>query len=141
QILLNSRSADTPNGLGNEHGLLGRGLMDHTWGAGVRGVLPGRFEEFVEYGRRPTGLCIPRFRNIDGEDSDADFVRGYFYQGSASRRPPQGTEGFGLALKRRLRIPGPWQLRLSAIGEGLPHPDNRVSLDDSKVDRFGVPQV
>ena len=92
QILLNSRSEAMPNGLGNEHDVLGRYLMDHTWGSGATGTLPG-LTEYVEYGRRPTGLYIPRFRNVDGQE-DVPFVRGYNYQSwGGGRSAPEDWSG------------------------------------------------
>ena len=40
-ILLNSRSETFPNGLGNSSGELGHNLMDHHYGMGASGILPG----------------------------------------------------------------------------------------------------
>ena len=141
QILLNSRSDAAPNGLGNNHDVLGRYLMDHTFGTGATGVIPG-YTEYVEYGRRPTGMYVPRFRNVDGQDADADFVRGYNYQTwSPYRKEPEDFSGFGADLKARMRIPGPWVLSLYAFCEVLPRRENRMMLDDSRPDRFGIPQV
>ena len=101
----------------------------------------GQFEQFVEYGRRPCGFYIPRFRNLPGEESTRDFVRGYGYQGAARRLPPNGGAGFGADLKQRLRVPGPWQIYLVGFGEVLPRLDNRVRLSETAVDGFGIPQV
>lgn len=141
QILLNSRSEAMPNGLGNDHDILGRYLVDHTWGAGATGVLPG-YTDYVEYGRRPTAMYIPRFRNLNGRDADADFLRGYNYQSwGGGRGRATDTSGFGADLKRRLRVPGPWTLPLYGFGECLPYKDNRVTLSKTAVDRFGIPQV
>ncbi len=141
QILLNSRSEAAPNGLGNNHDVLGRYLMDHTFGTGATGEIPG-YTEYVEYGRRPTGMYVPRFRNIDGQDEDADFVRGYNYQTwSPYRKEPQDFSGFGADLKARMRVPGPWVLSLYAFCEVLPQWENRMTLDESNPDRFGVPQI
>jgi len=141
QILLNSKSAAAPNGLGNNHDVLGRYLMDHVFWTGATGTLPG-YEQYVEYGRRPTGMYIPRFRNLDGRDDNADFVRGYNYQSwGPGRAMPADHSGFGRDLKHRLRVPGPWKLPLHAFGEALPYRDNRMTLDEKHPDRFGIPQV
>jgi choline dehydrogenase-like flavoprotein len=40
RILLNSSTSRHSEGLGNSSGLLGRGLMDHSTGAGASGELP-----------------------------------------------------------------------------------------------------
>jgi hypothetical protein len=49
------------------------------------GDIPG-MTEFIEYGRRPGGVYIPRFRNVGGEEG-VGFRRGYGYQGGARREP------------------------------------------------------
>ena len=107
QVLLNSRSEAMPNGLGNNHDVLGRYVIDHIYEIGATGTFHGQFEEYVEYGRRPNGLYIPRYRNLPGEESAQDYVRGYGYQGDTDRSPPQDSGGFGAGLKQRLRVPGP----------------------------------
>ena len=141
QILLNSRSEAMPHGLGNTHDVLGRYIMDHLYGVRAFGTLRGRFERYVEYGRRPTGFYIPRFRNLAGQESMRSFVRGYGYQGAARRLPPRGGAGFGAELKQRLRVPGPWQITVAGFGEALPRRENRIRLSETAVDRFGIPQI
>lgn len=136
QILMNSR----PAGGGRSHfdasGTLGRYVMDHIFRVGIQGEIPG-MEDLIEYGRRPGGVYIPRFRNI-GKDEDVGFKRGYGYQGSASR-DPAAPVGFGAAMKHGMRKYGPWTFSMGAFGECLPYADNRVTLHPDKVDRFGVP--
>ncbi|HLT90080.1 MAG TPA: GMC family oxidoreductase [Woeseiaceae bacterium] len=141
QILLNSRDERHPNGLANGSGVLGRYLMDHTFGTGVSGVIPG-FLDRDTIGARPNGIYIPRFRNLDGQDPDAPFLRGYGFQGGASRQNwSREVPGFGKALKEELARPGPWVMHLGGFGEILPYAGNRMLLDERKVDRFGIPQV
>lgn len=141
QILLNSRSERHPNGLANGSGALGRYLMDHTFGTGIRGVVPG-FLDRNTIGARPNGIYIPRFRNLAGQDADTGFIRGYGFQGSASRLGwSRDVPGFGKTLKRELARPGPWVMHLGGFGEILPYAGNRMLLDEKKVDRFGIPQV
>jgi choline dehydrogenase-like flavoprotein len=112
--------------------------MDHLLKVGMGGEIPG-MAEFTEYGRRPGGVYIPRFRNNDPNE-DVGFRRGYGYQGSASRSP-RGPVGFGESMKHGMRAYGPWLFGMQAFGECLPYEDNRVSLHPSKVDRFGTPQL
>jgi choline dehydrogenase-like flavoprotein len=136
QILMNSR----PAGSGNSHfdgsGTLGRYVMDHIFRVSITGEVPG-MTEYIEYGRRPGGVYIPRFRNVGGEEG-IGFRRGYGYQGSA-RRDPAYPQGFGASMKQGMRGYGPWMFSMGAFGECLPYEDNRVTLHDDKVDRFGVP--
>ena len=141
QILLNSRSQAMPNGLGNAHDLLGRYIVDHVYGIRAFGTFRGQFGQYVEYGRRPNGFYIPRFRNLPDRETAQDFLRGYGYQGAARRLPPESGAGFGAGLKQRLRMPGPWQIYMLGFGEVLPNPDNRVLLSEAAFDRFGIPQA
>jgi choline dehydrogenase-like flavoprotein len=141
QILLNSKSERYPNGLANGSGVLGRYLMDHTFGTWVHGVIPG-FRDRNTIGARPNGIYVPRFRNLDGNDEDASFLRGYGFQGGASRSDwKRDAPGFGKAFKAEISEPGPWGMGFGGFGEILPYADNRMLLDDKKTDRFGIPQV
>jgi choline dehydrogenase-like flavoprotein len=141
QILLNSTSEQHPNGLANSSGALGRYMMDHTFGTWVRGDIPG-FLNRNTIGARPNGTYIPRFRNLQGKDDGVSFLRGYGFQGGASRGGTnRDVPGFGKQLKAQLAQPGPWEMGLGGFGEILPYADNRVLLDDKAVDRFGIPQV
>lgn len=137
QILMNSRAANGHSHF-NSSGTLGRYVMDHIFRVGVEGDIPG-MEEFIEYGRRPGGVYIPRFRNNDG-DGDVGFKRGYGYQGGAYRSPSKPV-GFGASMKQGMRKYDGWKFRMGAFGECLPYEDNRISLNPDKVDRFGVPLV
>lgn len=142
QILLNSASRRFPNGLSNRSGALGHYLMDHIYAAGAEGEMEGMTDRYY-YGHRPNGIYIPRFRNLDGPASDQlDFVRGYGYQGSASRKGWQrGMQeaGLGESLKRALRRPGTWTMRIAGFGEMLPRRENRVELSGDETDQWGIP--
>lgn len=138
QILLNSRIPGSDTSHFDSGGTLGRYVMDHIFRVGVGGDVPG-FKHLIEYGRRPGGVYIPRFRNV-GKDDGVGFRRGYGFQGSASRSP-RAPQGFGAAMKHGMRGYAPWRFNMGAFGECLPYADNRVSLHPGKVDRFGVPQM
>ena len=142
-ILLNSKSERFPNGLGNDSGELGHNIMDHHLGVGARGEFEGFDKEYYK-GRRPNGLYIPRFRNLDKKSERKDYIRGFGYQGRASR------EGWYKAIKElrlgkelmeSLHTPGKWTLGFGGFGECLPDHDNKMWLDDSKLDPFGMPMV
>jgi choline dehydrogenase-like flavoprotein len=47
----------------------------------------------------------------------------------------------GAELKERLRMPGPWGMRLIGFGEMLPRSDNRVTLHATRKDGWGLPLV
>ncbi len=140
RILLNSRSDRWPDGMANGSGALGLGIMDHCFGAGARGVMPG-MEDQTSFGSRPNGVYVPRFRNVTTRHPD--FVRGYGFQGGAGRGGwgREGT-GFGAEYKRSLlREQGPWTMGLGGWGEMLPRDDNRVWLDPVSKDRWGIPAL
>jgi len=143
QILLNSKSRDFPIGMANRSETLGHYLMDHTYASGAAGVFNG-FEKYYPYGARPNGIYIPRFQNLNGQDSSS-FLRGYGFQGGASRMGWRELSnllpGFGEGFKAALIKPGAWTMRLSGFGECLPVKENRMELDEHAKDRFGIPQV
>jgi choline dehydrogenase-like flavoprotein len=136
QILMNSRVPGTGKSHFDTSGTLGRYVMDHIFRVGMSGEIPG-MTDVIEYGRRPGGVYIPRFRNVGGEEG-IGFRRGYGFQGGA-RRDPAPPVGFGATMKQGMRNYGPWKFGMGAFGECLPYEDNRVSLHADKVDRFGMP--
>jgi glucoside 3-dehydrogenase (cytochrome c) catalytic subunit len=143
QILMRSTSEQFPLGLANRSGVLGKYMMDHTLGFSGMGLFLDDMDSYY-YGNRPTGLYVPRFRNLEGRDEDTDFVRGYGYQTFTGRMDWTtrfNNKGFGAGYKESMRKPGPWVFGLVGFGECLPHESNRMYLHSSKVDRFGIPQV
>ena len=140
-ILMNTRTPRFSDGLGNQSGLLGKGIMDHHFKVGAYGEVPG-FEDRYVYGNRPNGIYIPRFQNLPWDpSSNRDFARGYGYQGGSGRAGwarGAGLPGVGVALKESLREPGPWSFTMFPFGEVLAYDDNRMELTD-QVDEWGVP--
>jgi glucoside 3-dehydrogenase (cytochrome c) catalytic subunit len=138
-ILMRSATDVWPGGLGSSSGELGHNVMDHHFRCGANGDFAGHEDRYV-YGRRPTGFYIPRFRNLAGERRD--YLRGFGYQGSASR---QGWEravaelGVGAAFKDAMAQPGPWGIGATAFGEMLPNHANRISIDTTRTDKWGLP--
>lgn len=137
-ILLNSSSSRFPNGLGNGSDQVGRNLMDHHKGLGITATVDG-FEDSYYYGRRPTGIFVPTFRNVT--EKDPRFLRGYYIGGSAYRGRAGVDAPIGVALKEATTELGPWQIRLGPYGECLPYEDNRVTLNKEKKDPWGRPMV
>jgi choline dehydrogenase-like flavoprotein len=141
-IMLNSTSARFPTGLGNDSDQVGRNVMDHHLGVGASAEAPGH-EDMYYSGRRPNGIYIPRFRNLgDAATARSDYLRGYGFQGGASRAGwDASTPGFGAARKTAMTQPGPWGIRLSGFGEILPYADNRVTLNQDLKDKHGLPTL
>ncbi len=141
RIMLLSRSRAFPDGIANTSGALGHYLMDHHYHVGASGFFDG-YEDRYYQGNRPNGIYIPRFRNLNEASRHPDFVRGYGFQGSASRQGwNRGSSSLGLGeeLKERLRVPGPWRMGLGGFGEVLPRLENYCELDDELKDTWGVP--
>jgi len=143
QILLNSKNTRFPDGLANSSGALGHYLMDHACGAGGSAEFPGPDDRY-HHGNRPNGIYVPRFRNLSGGKQHPDFLRGYGFQGGASRAGwgrGMSMSGFGASFKNSLRTPGPWTMWFEGFGEMLPRYENHVALDPAVTDAFGIPAL
>jgi choline dehydrogenase-like flavoprotein len=138
-ILMNSATDVWEGGLGSSSGQLGHNLMDHHFRCGASGDVEG-YDDKYYYGRRANGIYVVRFRNLNGEKRD--YIRGFGYQGSASR---QGWSreiaemSIGADFKDALSEPGPWTMGINGFGEMLPYHENKVTLDKSKKDKWGLP--
>ena len=142
-ILMQSRSARFPNGMGNDSGELGHNIMDHHLGVGASGSTED-FRDKYYIGRRPNGFYIPRFRNIDNASKVDQFLRGYGYQGGGSRSnwSDQIAElQYGAGFNEALLEPGGWSIGMTGFGEFLPYHENRMYLDYEKTDKWGLPTV
>ena len=140
-ILMQSKSNRFSNGLGNDSGELGHNLMDHHFQVGAEGKYDG-FEDKYYTGRRPSGVYIPKFRNIGGDTNQKDFLRGYGYQGGASRgdwMESVAEASYGKDLKQVILAPGDWTMGINGFGETLPYYDNKMYLNYDKKDKWGLP--
>ncbi|HTG17915.1 MAG TPA: GMC family oxidoreductase [Blastocatellia bacterium] len=148
RIMLNSKSRQHPNGLGNSSGKLGRYLMDHFGGIFISGyfnVLAAR--DPVNEDGKTSGLLVPRFRNIDKDTKQQRFVRGYGFEcGSGSREFPAFTKnaeltpGFGSEFKKRVRHYYSTPVSMTVRAEMLPRFENYAEIDpDGVVDAWGIP--
>lgn len=135
-ILLNSISNRFPNGLGNDSQVLGHYLMDHNYRGRVSGEHAG-FQDQYFFGRRPTGIYIPRFRNL-WKEKQKEFLRGYAYAGFGSRQAAY-SDAIGKQLKEQYSTPGNWSVSLVGMGECLPYKQNKITLSKDKTDQWGIP--
>lgn len=138
-VLKNSATDIWPDGLGSSSGELGHNLMDHHFRVGASGKAEG-YDDKYYYGKRPNGIYIPRFRNLNGEKRD--YIRGFGYQGGASR------DGWGRDIaemsiggdfKDALGEPGDWNMGILGFGEMLPYHENKITIDKDKKDKWGLP--
>src|SRR5262249_60867599 len=130
RLLLNSRSAMFPDGLGNGNGLVGRNLMFHPY-AMVRGIFPERLEGF----KGPIGCSIIS-QEFYETDPARGFVRGYSFQVA------RGLSPVATALGGISNPPIPWGPRhrrafdarwdtgifVAVIGDDPPEEHNRGVL-------------
>lgn len=138
-ILMNSVSNRFPNGLGNDNGLLGKYLAFHNYRGNIDATVPG-FEDFTEYGRKPTAAMMPNFRNVYKQETD--FLRGYMVHYSAGRSSWQegfGKDGVGAGFKESLTEPGGWGVSMMMQGETIPKEKNHVRLSKDQKDQWGIP--
>ena len=140
RLLLNSASAQFPDGLANSSGLVGKNLMFHPY-ASIQGI----FDEPMD-GYKGPGVCIWS-QEFYETDAERDFVRGYTYEihrgrgpvatamtGLFSGRIPWG-EGHHAAYRQLFnRITG-----MVGICEDLPEEHNTVTLDPELKDAHGIP--
>ncbi|MBS1578448.1 MAG: GMC family oxidoreductase [Bacteroidetes bacterium] len=137
-VLMNSATNIWPDGLGSSSGQLGKNLMDHHLGVGASGTVDG-YEDKYYYGRRPNGVYIPRYRNLFGDKRD--YLRGFGYQGGGGR---QGWSreiaelNIGVDLKEALTEPGGWSMGIGGFGEMLPDQNNKIWIDKTKKDKWGL---
>jgi choline dehydrogenase-like flavoprotein len=136
RILMNSAK----DGLGNSSGVLGEYLMDHMW---VAGGASGEFPDMpgkpsLNTAHRPGGPYVIRFRNTAKGERHKDFVRGYGFQGGSNLAFSMGAPGFGQAYKDAVKN-GQWTMNMVGFGECLPYKHNRVTLNKSVTDVFGIP--
>jgi choline dehydrogenase-like flavoprotein len=136
-ILLNSTSNRFPNGLGNDSGILGQYLAFHNYRGSVSASYDGPKDKYY-YGRRPTQVMMPNFRNV--EKQEMDFLRGYMVHFGAGRGRA-ASDGIGGAYKDALTEVGDWGVFAMMQGETIPKASNHVRLSKDKQDQWGIPQL
>ncbi len=138
-VLMNSATDVWEGGLGSSSGELGHNVMDHHFRTGAGGTVEG-FSDKYEFGRRPTGIYIPRYRNVYNDKRD--YLRGFGYQGGAGRGRGAEVAEFtiGADLKEAMSIPkDEWHFGITAFGEMLPDHSNKIYLDKDRKDKWGLP--
>ena len=142
QILLASQSEYFPQGLANRSGCGGPLPHGPRHGYRCEGHVPGISRPLL-LRSAPNGFLRAALHQSQGT-ADVDFMRGYGFQGYSARGSwdrARHEVGVGAELKQRLRNPGRWEMQLVGYGEMLPSADNRVTLHESRKDRWGLPLV
>ena len=152
RILLNSKSSEHPQGLGNSSGLIGRYLHDST-GSSRAALVPELLNRktYNEDGVGGMHVYTPWWLN----DAKLDFPRGYHLEvwgglGTPSYgfgfNPDSLNEHFGLEIggygnKLREDVKRFYGavMGISGRGESVPQYDNYCEIDPDTVDEFGIP--
>jgi choline dehydrogenase-like flavoprotein len=145
RVLLNSKSERYPNGLGNGSDVIGRYLCEQIR-LNATGFFPVLAGTAVRNDRGIGGehIYMPRFNHRPG--FKRDYLRGFGAQfwntGAGIYGAHGGSEaipGFGASLKKEIKRRHPAWFEIHPFGEVLPYAHNRITVDPSKVDRYGVP--
>jgi choline dehydrogenase-like flavoprotein len=143
RILLNSKSRQHPNGIANSNDVIGRYLCEQ-----VRFHMYGFLPELMggpthnDDGISGGHIYMPRFNHRDGRKRD--YLRGYGMQfwGSGAQPHAQFAKiigGFGADFKKEVKRRYPALVALHPYGEVLPRRENRVTVENTPLDRYGVP--
>jgi choline dehydrogenase-like flavoprotein len=144
RILLNSKSSRYPNGIGNSSDAIGRYLCEQ-----IRFHIYGFMPELMggpvhdDSGIGGEHIYMPRFNHRDGKPRN--YLRGYGMQfwgcgAQDSVTWAKRLPGFGAGLKKEIKRHYPALVALHPYGETLGRKENRIVVDESNVDMYGVPR-
>jgi choline dehydrogenase-like flavoprotein len=151
RILLNSKSAQFPQGLANSSGKVGRYLMD-TVGASVSGQIP-RLENLPPHNEDGAGgihVYSPWWLYQQQHAGKVDFARGYHIEmGSGRHMPGAGSMstlsslsgGYGQQFKQDMRRYYGSVIGMSGRGEMIPNEHSYCDIDPQGKDRWGIPTL
>lgn len=146
RLLLNSKTAEHPDGVANSSGVVGRYLMD-TVGFDVGSAAPA-LEGLPRYNSDGIGgahLYMPWW---GWERQEAlGFPRGYHVEigggygmpGIGSFAGPARRAGYGTAIKEQARRDYGTRVSFAGRGEMIPNERSFCEIDPDVVDRFGIP--
>ena len=142
RILLNSKSERSPNGLGNGSDALGRHYCEQVM-VHVHGFLPQLFDLGYRNDDGADGghIYLPRFNHRTKNDYLRGFGIQFWSSGCTPTAIPTATRvaGFGASFKADVKKRYPAFVSLHPFGEVLSRPENRVTVDEDRTDRYGVP--
>ncbi|HIL68600.1 MAG TPA: GMC family oxidoreductase, partial [Verrucomicrobia bacterium] len=151
RILLNSKSNQFPNGLGNSSGMVGRYLMD-TVGASVDGQIPA-LENLPPHNTDGAGVhCyIPWWKYREQLAGKLDFARGYHIEFNGGREMPKPGiaenitnitgGGYGKRFKEDMRRYYGSFMNFSGRGEMIPNENSYCEIDPDRKDKWGIPAL
>lgn len=152
RILMNSKSKQHPNGLGNSSDVVGRYLHDST-GAGRTAFVPALMDREI-YNEDGTGgmhLYTPWW----GDNKKLDFPRGYHVEVWGGLGMPAygfgwnvsdmnkyiggAVGGYGEKLRKDVKKFFGAVIGMAGRGESIADYNNRCTIDPDVVDQFGIP--
>jgi choline dehydrogenase-like flavoprotein len=140
RLLLNSKSATFPDGIGNSSGLVGKNLMFHPYG-----VVDAVFEEPLDGNNGPyKGIASHEFYETDLRRG---FVRGFSFEMQRGYGPvatglvalQAGALTWGAGHHDTYRTLIDRIVSIVPVCEDLPEEKNEVTLDSRLTDSDGVP--
>lgn len=152
RILLNSKSKQHPNGLGNSSDVVGRYLHDST-GAGRSAFIPALMDRKLYNEDGVGGLHVYSPWWLDNKK--LDFPRGYHIeQWGGLGMPAYGfgfdvegmnkyiggaVGGYGDKLRKDVKKFFGATIGMAGRGESIAMRENRCEIDETTVDQFGIP--
>ena len=147
RLMMNSRSARFPHGVGNSSGWVGKGLTDTT-GTDVAGFIPAMVDHVPHNEDGVGGMHVYMPWWLDNKK--LDFPRGYHievwgglgapgygFMGGIASYP--GGGGYGKSLKDDYRKYYGATIGFSGRGEMIPNADSYCEIDPTTVDQWGIP--
>jgi choline dehydrogenase-like flavoprotein len=149
RLLLNSKSAFFPQGLGNSSGWVGKGLTDTT-GTDVSGFIPSMVDHVPHNEDGVGGMHVYMPWWLDNKK--LDFPRGYHIEVYGGLGQPgygfmggihnfPGGGGYGQSLKDDYRKYYGATIGFSGRGEMIPNAGSYLDIDPTVVDQWGIPVV
>lgn len=152
RILLNSKSTQHPNGLGNSSDVVGKYLHDST-GAGRAAFVPDLMNREIYNEDGVGGMHVYTPWWLDNKK--LDFPRGYHIEiWGGMGMPSYGfgfnpnlfnqffnlkVGGYGNSLRKDIKKYYGSVLGFSGRGESIPQENNYCEIDNTTVDEFGIP--
>jgi choline dehydrogenase-like flavoprotein len=145
RLLLNSKSAIFPDGLGNSSGVIGRYLTDSVGSSGG-GFFP-QLLKMPAHNHDGVGgmhMYMPWWKF----DRKNEFLRGYHIEFGGGRSMPgvgefgdvcEQFEGYGTGLKQKCREMYGTYIGFAGRGEMIPNPQSYCEIDRTTVDEWGIP--
>jgi choline dehydrogenase-like flavoprotein len=148
RLLMNSKSAKFPQGLGNSTGHLGRWLTDST-GSDLGGQIPAleNMPLHNEDGTSNMHTYGPWVKHHEAKAGKLGFPRGYYLAWGGGRTMPgmgAATSSllgnvYGKKLKEEARRYFGSFVSISCRGEMIPNEQSYMELDPEKKDQWGIP--